>query len=89
MRTRSALLAIDLMALGGLLGSAAASGPFPSLWQAREARNPASPTAWQRLGQQVARRASRRVCCWPRSAGLAVSSHSGVPVLWAMGSRPG
>jgi arylsulfatase len=37
MRTRTTLLAIGMMTLGGLLGYAAASGHFASLWQARAA----------------------------------------------------
>jgi arylsulfatase len=40
MRTRSPLLAVGMMALGGLLGYAAASGRFTSPWQARAAVRP-------------------------------------------------
>jgi arylsulfatase len=44
MRTRTRLLAISMMALGGLLGYAAASGQFTALWQAH-AGPPDNPTA--------------------------------------------
>jgi hypothetical protein len=40
MPTRSALLAIGMIPLGGLLGYASASGQFTSLWQARAAARP-------------------------------------------------
>ena len=40
MRTRTTLLAIGMMALGGLLGYAAASGQLTLLWQARAAAQP-------------------------------------------------
>jgi arylsulfatase len=40
MRIRPTLLAVGMMALGGLLGYAAASGQLSSLWQARAAAQP-------------------------------------------------
>jgi arylsulfatase len=40
---RSHLLAVAMMALGGLLGYAAASGRFPLSWQARAAAQPDEP----------------------------------------------
>jgi hypothetical protein len=40
MRSQLALLPIGMMALGGLLGYAAAAGQFTSLWQASEAAQP-------------------------------------------------
>ena len=43
MRTRTTLLAIGMVALGGLLGYAAASGHFTSLWQARAAAQLGEP----------------------------------------------
>jgi hypothetical protein len=43
MRNRSTLLAAAMMALGGLLGYAAASGQFTALWQAH-AWSPSNPT---------------------------------------------
>jgi arylsulfatase len=48
MRNRSHLLAISMMALGGLLGYAAASGQFTLLWQSKVAAQPGeSPSAEQ------------------------------------------
>ncbi len=43
MRTRTTLLAIGMMAMGGLLGYAAASGHFASLWQARAVAQASEP----------------------------------------------
>src|SRR5262245_44059218 len=43
MRSRTTLLAMVMMALGGLLGYAAASGQFTRLWQARAAAPPSEP----------------------------------------------
>jgi arylsulfatase A-like enzyme len=54
MRTRTTLLAISMMALGGLLGYAAASGQLTSLWQAQAGAQP---------GESFPAEQSGPICC--------------------------
>jgi arylsulfatase len=60
MQTRSTLLAIGLMALGGVLGYAVASGPVTSLWTARAAaQTPAQTNAGPEARLQTSGQAAR------------------------------
>jgi arylsulfatase A-like enzyme len=51
MRSRSTLLAVAMMTLGGLLGYAAASGQLTSIWQARAASQPGESPNTEQSGQ--------------------------------------
>ncbi len=77
MRTRTTLLAIGMMALGGLLGYAAASGRLTSPWQARAAAQPGEPRPAEQYAQNCCSEGTDRGLLLSRADGREARQQGG------------